>query len=224
MRGKSSDLIMDYITNLYASKNPGMDSILKRLEEQGQLGINIGIVEARLIQILIRLSQAKKIVECGTLFGYSTVCMAQAVEKGAQIYTIEKNLEAANQARKSFKDCGVEDKITLLVGEVDEKLGELSNLAPFDMIFIDHNKAGYLSALKWAEQNIRKGGLIIADNTLLFGHVVSDQSQGPKVSSAQREGMRNFNLELSNPKKFTSILLPTSEGLSIALNGSSDAC
>lgn len=206
---------MNYISKLYEPQNNGLDSLLERLDTHGRLGINIGIIEAQLIKILIRLYQPKKIIECGTLFGYSTIHMARALEKNAHIFTIEREAKAAEQAKLSFEECGVSDRITLLTGEVEEKLAELSTQAPFDMIFIDHNKTGYLTALQWAEKNIRKGGLIIADNTLLWGEVAG--AENSRASKKQLELMRSFNLALADSRKYTSILLPTSEGLSIAI-------
>ena len=215
MRTKTPDLILNYISELYEPQNIGLTSLLERLESHGRLGINIGIIEAQLIKILMRLYQPKKIVECGTLFGYSTIQMARALEKNAHIFTIERDLKAAAQAKISFEECGVADRVTLMIGEVTEKLSELSQLAPFDMIFIDHHKAGYLVALEWAEKNLRQGGLIIADNTLLWGEVAGEEVT--RSSKKQLEVMRAFNQALSDSKKYTSILLPTSEGLSIAI-------
>ena len=215
MRTKTPDLILNYISELYEPQNNGLHSVLERLDSHGRLGINVGIIEAQLIKILIRLYQPKKIVECGTLFGYSTIQMARALEKNAHIFTIERDLKSAEQAKLSFEECGVSDRVTLMIGEVTDKLLELSQQAPFDMIFIDHHKAGYLVALEWAEKNLRRGGLIIADNTLLWGEVAG--AEGARSSKKQLEVMKAFNQALSDCKKYTSILLPTSEGLSIAI-------
>lgn len=223
MRAQTPNLIMDYITNLYATPDLGLSSILQRLEQKDRLGVNIGIVESQMLKILIGLVAPLKIIECGTLFGYSAVQMAQVLHRDAHIFTIEKDSASADQARLSFAECGVADRVSLLVGNVDDKLKDLETEGPFDMIFIDHNKAGYLSALNWSTQNIRRGGLVIGDNTLLFGGVVFEKYEDlpapllQKISRSQFESMRAFNLELSDPLKYTSVLLPTSEGLSIAI-------
>ncbi len=220
MRTKNPDANVEYINQLYEAQNFGLNSLLERLEGHGRLGINVGIIEAQLIKVLIRLYQPKKIVECGTLFGYSAVQMTRALSLDAHIFTIERDLKAAEQARFSFEEAQVIDRISLLVGEMDEKLALLSEKAPFDMIFIDHNKAGYLSALEWADENLCRGGLIIADNTLLWGEVTGrapDLTNESRASKKQLEVMRAFNLRLSDPQKYTSILLPTSEGISIAV-------
>ncbi len=215
MRLKTPDATLDYINKLYEPQNIGLSSLLSRLESHGRLGINVGLIEAQLIKILIRLYQPKKIVECGTLFGYSTIQMTRALTKDAHIFTIERDIRAAEQARISFEEAQVSEQVSLIVGEMEDKLAELSAKAPFDMIFIDHNKSGYVMALEWAEHNLRRGGLIIADNTLLWGEVAGVEVE--RASKKQLEGMRRFNLLLSDANKYTSILLPTSEGLSIAI-------
>lgn len=215
MRTQTPSIIEDYIVGLYEPQNEGLQSLFERLKSHGRIGINIGIIEAQLLKILIRLYQPKKIVECGTLFGYSAIQMARALEKDAHIFTIERDEASAEQARLSFEECDVLDQITLIVGEVSAKLDELTERGPFDMIFIDHNKAGYVAALDWAEKNIRHGGLIIGDNTLLWGEVAG--LENARASKKQLEVMREFNLRLSDAKKYTSIVLPTSEGLTIAV-------
>ncbi len=215
MRLNYPSLIENYIATLYEPENEGLNSLFERLKSHGRLGINIGIVEAQLLKTLIRLYHPKKIVECGTLFGYSTIQMARALEKDAHIFTIEREEASAEQARMTFEECDILDQVTLMVGEASEKLVDLVDRGPFDMIFIDHNKAGYTAALDWAEENIRRGGLIIGDNTLLWGEVAGVENA--RASKKQLEVMREFNLRLSNSAKYTSIVLPTSEGLTIAV-------
>ncbi len=215
MRSQTPDPIYKYIQQLYESQDQGLGSVLERLESSGRLGINVGVVEVQLIKILFRLYQPKKIVECGTLFGYSAIQMLKALPKDAHIFTIERDLVAAKEALLSFQELKVSTQISLLAGEVDDQLKKLSQDSPFDAVFIDHNKAGYISVLEWAEKNIRKGGLIIADNTLLWGEVAGGAVN--RASKKQLEVMRDFNLRLSDVEKYTSILVPTSEGLSIAV-------
>ncbi len=215
MRSNTPGIIENYIIDLYESQNEGLGPLIERLKTHGRLGINIGLIEAQLLKILIRLYQPKKIIECGTLFGYSSIQMAKALQKDAHIFTIERDEASAALAKQSFAECEVERQVTLLVGEVSVKLAELSGQSPFDMIFIDHNKAGYIDALDWAEKNIRLGGLIIADNTLLWGEVAG--AENLRASKTQLEIIRTFNSRLADPKKYTSILVPTAEGLSIAV-------
>jgi len=95
-------------------------------------------------------------------------------------------------------------------------LSEIENQGPFDMVFIDANKNDYANYLTWAEKNIKKGGIITADNTLLF-NTVWDKNSTERVSPAGLKSMQEFNLRLADSTKYTSLLLPTEEGFSIAI-------
>jgi predicted O-methyltransferase YrrM len=207
---------LNYIAKVFAPEDEGLQNIRKRLEAHEREGINIGPVEGKILQLLMSLIQAQKVVEVGALFGYSAVWMARALPSEGHLYTIEKEAVAAAQARQSFAECGVAERVTLLEGDWAEQLPLLESHAPFDMIFIDANKSGYAKVLDWAQQNVRVGGLIIGDNTLLFGTVCAD-SKPEGVSQAQWSSMRSFNQQLANQEKFRSILIPTAEGLTVAL-------
>lgn len=173
--------------------------------------IQISQIEGRILSLLIKMNGIKNAVEIGTLFGYSTVWIAEALGESGKIYTIEKNMEHAELARKNFANFS---NIELLVGDAPEMLQNIATrYSPFDMIFIDGNKSGYLEYLNWAEDNIRKNGLIVADNTLLFGKVYDAEYSAQKSWKIMNE----FNDRISNPDKYESVIMPTSEGLTIAI-------
>ena len=110
----------------------------------------------------------------------------------------------------------VGDKIVQYCGDARKMLEELSPKGPFDMVFIDADKISYEIYLDWAEVNIRQGGIIIADNTFLFDSVYEDAPlEG--ISLEAWNTMRRFNERLADSSKYLSILLPTKEGLSVAI-------
>ncbi|RYZ63902.1 MAG: O-methyltransferase [Proteobacteria bacterium] len=188
----------------------------ERLVSADRWGINISANEGKIIQFLISLAKAKKIVEVGTLFGYSTVWIARSLPIDGRVWTIERDHEAVRQARKGFEGCGVAEKIVQLEGEAVDLLNGLSAHGPFDMIFIDANKSAYPQYLEWAADHIRPGGLIIADNTLLGGHVAADEKP-ESLSRAQYTEMRRFNDLIANDSRFFGTILPTDEGLTVAI-------
>lgn len=159
---------LSYIRNLFAKE-------YKKIEEycilEKKQHIQIGPEEGKLLSLFIKIQKIKSIVEIGTLYGYSSICMAKALLKDGHIYTIENNPQHSRIAKKNFSAFNLSDKITLIEGDALEKINELSAKAPFDMIFIDADKSSYPKYLDWAESYIKQDGLIVADNTLLFNTV-----------------------------------------------------
>jgi len=104
-------------------------------------------------------------------------------------------------------------------GDALGQLHALEDKAPFDMVFIDADKRQYLDYLDWAEKNIRKGGLIAADNTLLSGAVFlkEDEPLPARIRQSTNEIMKTFNARMADPKKYCSILLPTTDGMTVAV-------
>ena len=205
-----------YIESLYAPEDPGLRAIRDRLVCAGRWGVNIGANEGKILQFLIRLSGVKKAVEIGTLFGYSAVWIARALPADGHLYTIERDHDCVRMARKAFEECDVTEKVSILEGEAIDKLNELEKLGQFDMVFIDANKSSYYEYLKWATKVVRPGGLIVADNTLLGGGVASDEKP-ENLSMMQWTEMRKFNQAMADMGEFFATILPTSEGLTIAI-------
>lgn len=219
MRNETNSLLTTYIESLAASDDPGLRSIEERLRAAGKWGINIGPNEGRLLSLLTHLSGARKAVEIGTLYGYSTVWIARSLAEGGRLWTIERDPVCAAAARQGFMDCGVDECISLLEGEASERLTELTAEAPFDLVFIDANKSAYPDYLDWAEKNLRPGGLVIADNVFLGG-ATCEETKPAHVSQKQWQAMRDFNHRLMKGGAFLPAFIPTSEGLLIGMRSS----
>ncbi len=204
---------IEYIRNLYAKEDGLLKSISEKLKTQGK-SIHIAPEEGKLLELLIHMSNVRTIVEIGTLAGYSTIWMARALPEGGKIVTLEKDPVNASIAREHFTNSNLNERISLIEGDAIETLKTLNG--NFDMIFIDADKAGYLNYLEWAESNIKKGGLVVADNTLLFGTVVHD-SPPNDVAPSTWKIMREFNQRLADTSRYHSLLFPTFEGMTIAI-------
>jgi len=212
MRNNSS-IKLQYIRSLFAKEQGKIEKYCTFGKKQC---IQITPEEGKLLSMFIKSHNVKSIVEVGTLYGYSSICMAQALPEDGHIYTIENNSQHSEIAKENFRLLNLNSKITLMEGIALEKLDELSIKAPFDMIFIDADKGRYTKYLDWAESYIKQGGLIIADNTLLFNTVFLESV--PKgVSEKSWRCMREFNQRLSDEKKYYSILIPTEEGMTVSL-------
>ncbi|MFN7039120.1 MAG: O-methyltransferase [Alphaproteobacteria bacterium] len=207
---------LKYIRDLFAHQNPYLEKIDLTIRKN-DLPIHIEPEEGKLLQLLIKLSNAKKIVEIGTLAGYSTIWMAEAlITEDSKIYTIEHDPERQKLAEESFANYSNNHRISLLKGNAKKILPSLNEQAPFDMIFIDADKPGYNSYLDWAEENIKYGGLIIADDTFLSEAVYLEELPS-KIKQSTRDLMNEFNRRLADSSKYQSIMIPNERGLTIAI-------
>ena len=197
----------NYVSNLYAKEDDILKEIRQRLEKDNK-AINIGADEGKLLQLLVKISNTKSILEIGTLYGYSTIWLARAVGKKGKVITFEKEAENALKAEANFKKAGLEKIISLKVGDAKENLPKIKG--KWDMIFIDAEKSGYLTYLEFAKKLVKKGGLIVADNVFQKGGVFNENSKEKSV-----QVMREFNKQLSLKKYFTTIL-NTHDGLLVA--------
>ena len=205
------DTRMDYIRALFGHENDAQKSARESLTGAND-GISIYPEEARMLQMLIRLSGIKTIVEIGTLGGYSALSMAAALPQDGKLWTLEKDAARAARARANTAQ---DTRITLIEGDARISLQSLAPQGPFDMIFIDADKLNYEQYLDWAEAHVRKGGLVVGDNTLLFDAVWMAE-RPPRVRDTALAAMRAFNRRLADPEKYCGILLPTAEGITIA--------
>lgn len=206
-----------YISNVFGAESDLLKSVRRKLAEDKKEGINIAPNEARILQTLIASAGVKRIVEVGCLYGYSALWMADALPEGGELHTLELNEDNAKVAKSFFDQSANKDKIKLHVGDAVESLEALSTKAPFDLVFIDANKGGYMKYLNWAIENVKLGGLIVGDNTFLFGHVFGEGPEKSNVGKNQLATMLEFNEVMANQQNFYSCILPTSEGMTVAV-------
>ncbi|MEQ1704985.1 MAG: O-methyltransferase [Rickettsiales bacterium] len=207
---------IEYIRSLYAAQDDLLADIAVELKKRN-IAIQIGAEEGKLLQLLIALHNTKTIVEIGTLAGYSAIWMARALPEDGHIYAINKDPEHVQMAEGFFARSECRDKITQLAGDAHKVLPELSQKGEqFDMVFIDADKISYPAYLDWAEKNIRKGGLIVADNTFLHG-AMFEKAPPEGIAPTTWKNMRSFNERLADKSKYNATIIPTSEGLSVAI-------
>src|SRR5205823_3637063 len=157
--------------------------------------------------ILARAVGAKKILEIGTLGGYSGSWLAQALSPGGKLLTLEVNPRHAEVARHTFERTGVADRVSIRVGPALETLPLLRSEAPFDLIFIDADKDNYPAYLGWAIDLARPGALIVADNALQGGRVLDGPSTDPGVA-----GIQEFNRRAAEHPRLSALILPMRDG------------
>lgn len=218
--GRHSTPATDYIRKLYAVQ----DTLLEQIDNQLKsinITMHVGSEEGKLLQILMQMHQVKHALEVGTLAGYSTIWMARALPKDGKIITLNKDPRHIAMAQENFAKSDVADRIEMIEGDAHTSLATLADdktfkQTPLDMVFIDADKISYNDYLDWAEVHVRKGGLIIADNTFLFNSVWLDEPPENKAPTTWK-GMKRFNERLADPEKYMSVIIPTQEGLSVAI-------
>lgn len=196
------------------------DSILAEIRERAQHeklpNIHVGRMDGLHLEVLIRAMGAKKVVEIGSLAGYSGVCIARALPSEGHLHAIELYEKNARVCAESFRKAGCTSKITIHQGHALEKLSEVEKYGPFDVVFLDADKNNYPAYLAWAEKNLRIGGTLIADNTFAWG-LILQSSFDTESQRRDAEGVRQLNATVANSSKWRGTILPTGEGLTLAV-------
>ncbi len=207
-----------YIAETFAEETKTMRQARRKGEELYP-GMQISPAEGKLLYCLARMVRANHMLEIGTFVGYSTLWLARAVSEGGQVITLESNAKHATLAREHFRLAGMEDHIHIHKGPALDTLehmaAERKPMQPLDLVFIDATKAEYGAYLDLVESRVRPGGLIIGDNTLLFGALIGQPRM--EVGENSLRAMREFNRRLSDPSRYDAILIPTEEGLTVAV-------
>ncbi len=203
----------EYIRELFATETGKLKAIRESTTNEVDQ-IYIEPEEGKLLQIIIKMANVKTIVEIGTLSGYSAQWMLDALPENGVIHCFDRSEDRAELAQKNVDD----KRFNLHIGMALDELPSIEAHAPFDMIFIDADKLNYSKYLDWAEKHIRKGGIICAENTLLFGTVYGHETD-KRVSPSALKSMTEFNKRLADPTKYTSLMLPTEDGFSVAIKG-----
>lgn len=198
--------IQAYITALFAPEDEILRHVRESSAEQGLPQIAVSPEEGAFLGLLVRLCKARRILEIGTLAGYSTIWMGRALPPDGYLVTIEKSAVHAEIARQNFALAGLQGKIRLLVGEASLMLKKAAAFAPYDLIFIDADKERLSEYYDWAIRHLPPGGVIAVHNALWGGSVVGEAS-GPII-----EAVRDFNRRVAQDERVTAHLYPAGDG------------
>jgi caffeoyl-CoA O-methyltransferase len=169
-----------------------------------------GGYQGRILSMISKLIQPKTILEIGTYTGYSALCLAEGLQKNGALFTIDKNEELEDFAKKYFKQSPYTSQIKQLVGNALTILPTLNE--KFDLVFIDADKANYSTYFNMIIEKMNSGGVILSDNVLWSGKVVAEIEPNDKDTKALVE----FNKMLNADDRIETILLPIRDGLSIS--------
>jgi caffeoyl-CoA O-methyltransferase len=171
--------ILDYTQRIHAAHDPALARAFSVPE--GIPRIQVGPSEGKLLELLLRLVDAKRVVELGTLVGYSAIHMARVLGPGGHLWSVEYEQRHADVARANIAAAGLSDRVTVVVGPGVDVLPTLVEHGPFDAVFIDADKESYAEYGRWAIANLRTGGLVLGDNAYLFGELMNDSERATSM-------------------------------------------
>jgi predicted O-methyltransferase YrrM len=177
-----------FVADRLIGSDPVLDAALDAGAAAGLPAISVTAPQGKLLQLLARIQGARRILELGTLAGYSTIWLARALPADGRLVTLEAEPRYAEVARANLERAGVGDLVDVRVGPAIETLPQLAqeDAGPFDLVFVDADKEGYPSYLPWAIQLSRPGGLIVADNVVRGGGLADPHSDDPRAQGVRR--------------------------------------
>lgn len=177
-----------YLAGKLLGDDPALDAALRANAEGGLPAIDVSPVQGKLLYLLTRAAGARRILEIGTLGGYSTIWLARAVPEQGRVVTLEIDPHHAGVARANLERAGVGDRVEIRVGPALETLAALKTAgeAPFDLVFIDADKQNNANYVQAAIELARPGALIIVDNVVREGRVLDAGSDDAMVQGTRR--------------------------------------
>jgi caffeoyl-CoA O-methyltransferase len=207
--------IDDYIEERFAPQDEALEAALREARRAGLPQIQVSPNEAKLLQLLAEMVGARRILEVGTLGGYSAIHFGRALPEDGTLISLEIDERHAEVARKNVERAGLSSKVEIQVGDARELLARITENAegPFDVVFIDADKGGYPEYLEWALKLTRHGSLILGDNTIRGGSILDPRDDSARATS-------EFNERIAGDPRLSAILLPILreriDGLTIA--------
>ncbi len=211
---KGTDLRGQYLLQLFGHESDLHKKIEAKSKAEGVIGMQISAYEGQMIKLFAQLISARKIIEIGCLYGYSALWLLEVLPEDGELYLLELDETRVAWMKENFRNHPRYKNIHWFTGDALQNLKEIQSSGPFDLCFIDANKGAYSKYLDWAESAVRKGGLILGDNSFLWGAVYDSSSE--KSSQSQVNAMKEFNQRLADKDRYLSTLVPTEEGLTVA--------
>lgn len=206
------DALAQYVRDLFVSEDDHLRAIRQASLELGFPQSHIHPEDGRMLQFLLGLVGACRVVEIGTLAGYSATWIARGLPEGGQLVSVEREPDRADLARRYLAEAGLADRVEVRIGEALSVLADLSADGPFDAIFMDAGRDIYPACLDWALDNIRPGGLILAHNAFMRGRIVDPAEQSDRVI----QYMQTFNHRIAEDPRLDGMIIPIGDGIAAA--------
>ena len=193
-----------YLIDALIPQDPLLSQVLANNQRAGLPAFDVAANQGQFLALLVRMVRAQRVLEIGTLGGYSTIWMARELPEDGELLTLEADPRHAAVARENLRPAGVDKQVTLREGPALQTLESLGDRPPFDLIFIDADKPSNPDYLRWALRYSRPGTLIIGDNVVRDGEVVNPRSEDDRV-----QGVRRFIEMMARDPRLTVTALQT---------------
>lgn len=205
----------EYIIRYLRDTLPKSEGLLKELEEYAKDNeVPISQPESiRMIEVLLKLMRAKRILEVGSAIGYSAIRMSSAC--GAEVVTIELSENMAQIAQENIKRAGLQDKIKVICGDAKDVLPQINGENEFDMIFVDAAKGQYMEFFPHCMRLLKSGGVLISDNVLYKGMTATDELVVRRKITIVRR-LREYLDMLSKNEELSTAILPIGDGVAVS--------
>src|ERR671916_1621804 len=183
--------IDDYIQNLFAPQDEALEAAVRGSQRAGLPEIHVSPNEGKLLQVLAGIVGARRILEIGTLGGYSAIHFGRALPKDGLLISLELDEHHAEVARQNIERAGLAERVEIRVGDARELLARLAegDEGPFDLVFIDADKGSYPEYLEWALRLSRPGSLILVDNAIRGGSVLDPEDESARATHDLNEAL-----------------------------------
>lgn len=199
-----------YVEELFAVEDPVLARVRARHAERELPPIHISPDEGKLLHVLVRLVAARRVLEIGSLAGYSGIWLARALPPDGLLTTLEIDAHHARLARQAYAEAGLSDRVRLIEGDARKILPTLE--AGFDVVFVDADKEPLPEYFEWSVRLLRSGGMLLCDNAFLHGTVVDATNTSPAT-----EGVRAFNRLAASDPRVVSAVVPLRDGIVVAV-------
>jgi caffeoyl-CoA O-methyltransferase len=207
------DHLSEYIVSLFAPEDELLGALREEADRTGLPPTAISADAGRFLQVLLRSIGAKRVLEVGTLGGYSAIWMARALPPDGVIVTLEREERHATLARRYITRAGLASVVDVRQGRALDILPSLDG-QEFDLVYLDADRAPIATYYDWAMRLVRVGGMIVAHNVLLGGRVAD---QASRTDDEDLRAVRAFNARVAGDHRATSILVPAYDGFIVAV-------
>jgi caffeoyl-CoA O-methyltransferase len=212
--------IQEYVMNLILPEDPELSEIRARAKANGLPNIHIGPMDARHLEVFTRALRPSKVLEIGSLAGYSSLCLARGLGENGKLTCLELHPKNAGITAETFSKYGFDSKCKVICTDALTYLKDLemnpTEKGTWDLIFIDANKTAYLDYFEKCIELLKIGGSLLVDNTFAWG-LVSQPEFYSRDAYEEGNSIKKFNAVIASHPQFKTTMLPTGDGLTFSV-------